>query len=188
MRPVLLILAVLLGLCGAAPIFAGAAAEYPPTRYSLMANVGQSYSPTNDIDYVTVSAAALFDYDRVWAHRAPEALRFKVEGTAGMTTAPRRRGVASANILALCFLDRWATSGLRPYVEAGIGVIYTDFQVDGQGLRVNFNPQAGVGVEFGRDGAPCWFAALRLQHLSNGGLHEDNRGVNSIMAQFGRFF
>lgn len=165
------------------------AAEVPvPTRYSLAAVAGQSYTPTNDREFLLLSTAALFDYERIWPHRAPEALRFKVEGSAGLSTAPRTRAVVSVNIFALYYLDGLRTAALRPYAEAGIGLIYTDFQEKDQGLRLNFNPQAGLGVEIGADGASPWFAALRLHHLSNGELHRDNRGMNSLLVQIGKFF
>lgn len=167
---------------------ASAADEPVPTRYSLAAVAGQSYSPTNDREFLLLSAAALFDYERVWPHRAPEALRFKVEGAAGLSTAPRTRGLVSGNIFALYYLDGLRTATLRPYAEAGIGLIYTDFQEKDQGLRLNFNPQAGFGVEIGADGASPWLVALRLHHLSNGELHRDNRGMNSLMVQIGKFF
>ena len=42
------------------------ATEHLTTRYSLSVNWGKSYSPTNDMELSAVSAAALFDYDRVW--------------------------------------------------------------------------------------------------------------------------
>lgn len=165
-----------------------AAAELIPPRYALAVGAGKTYSPTNDIDFALLSAVALFDYDRVWPHRAPEPLRFKVEGTAGMTTAPRSRAVISANMLALYFCDRLASERFRPYAEAGIGLSYTDFQVDGQGLRVNFNPQAGIGTEITAGDGPPWYTAIRLYHLSNGGLHHENRGMNAVVLQVGRFF
>ncbi|OHB33728.1 MAG: hypothetical protein A2X84_02895 [Desulfuromonadaceae bacterium GWC2_58_13] len=165
------------------------AAEDPiPTRFSLAASFGKTYSPNNDIDFVLATGAALFDYDRVWPHRAPESLRFKVEGSIGMTTAPRHRALVSVNMLALYFVDGLETHLLRPYVEAGIGLIYTDFQVDGQGLRLNFNPQAGLGMEIKSEDGPPWYAAIRLHHISNGELHDDNDGINAAVLQVGRFF
>ncbi len=158
------------------------------TRYSLGSSLGLVYDPGADVDFVLLSAAALSDYEQVWRHRAPDPLRFKVEGHVGFTTGTHMRTVASGNILALYFLDRFASPHLRPYLEAGIGIIYTDFQVDGQGLRVNFNPQTGVGMEMNwGEGAP-WFVGFRLYHISNGGLHHDNRGLNSVVLQLGRFF
>jgi hypothetical protein len=189
MRRAGLLLWLLAGFGLGGPVRALAADEPVATRHALAVDFGKSYSPSNDRDFLLLSAAALFDYDRVWPHRAPEALRFKVEGSAGLSAAPRVRAVVSGNVLALYYLDGWATSGWRPYAEAGIGLIYTDFQEEGQGLRINFNPQAGLGVEFGGENeAPPWFAAIRLHHLSNGELHRDNRGVNSLLVRIGKFF
>lgn len=158
--------------------------EPVPNRFGAALSAGHTYSP-GGIDFGLFTAVALFDYDRVWPHRAPAPLRFKVEATLGASTRPRTRTVASANMLALYYLEGWRTARLRPYVEAGIGLIYTDFQVSGQGLRLNFNPQAGIGAEIG---ATPWFAVLRLHHLSNANLHHDNRGVNSVLVQVGRYF
>lgn len=162
--------------------------EIVPTRFGTGLNYGLVYDPGNEIDFIQVSFFALFDYDAVWFHRAPEALRFKVEGVAGATVTPWVRGMASINMLALYFLDPLRGKSLRPYIEGGIGIIYNDFQVDGQGLRFNFNPQAGIGTELDLGRAGTWFAAVRAHHVSNGGLHKDNRGLNSVLFGVGRFF
>ncbi|MFA5514728.1 MAG: acyloxyacyl hydrolase [Desulfuromonadales bacterium] len=157
--------------------------EKVATRFGGAAAFGHAYDPEN-IDFLLVSGVALFDYDRVWPHRAPPPLRFKVEATLGLTTAPRSRAMASGNMIALYYLDSLRTEALRPYAEAGIGLIYTDYRVAGQGLRINFNPQAGIGTEIGGD----WYAAFRIHHLSNANLHRDNRGSNSLLLQIGRYF
>ncbi|WP_302504325.1 acyloxyacyl hydrolase [Geoalkalibacter halelectricus] len=170
------------------PLPVAAAQELVPTRFGLGGNLGSVYDPNEKIDFVQVVGLALFDYDAVWPHRAPEALRFKVEANLGLTTAPKMRVIASGNMLALYFLDRLRSSRLRPYAEAGIGLIYTDFQVDGQGLRINFNPQAGIGTEIETNRYGVWFTAFRLHHVSNADLHRDNRGINSVVLSFGRFF
>ena len=94
--------------------------------------------------------------------------------------------ITSANILAQYYLGG-GSGRFRPYVEAGIGLIYTDFQVEGQGLRFNFNPQAGLGCDLRTGGGVVWFTNLRLHHLSNGGLYDDNRGINSVLVQVGRY-
>ena len=160
----------------------------PSGRYSLAGNFGNSYSPDNEIQFIQLAAAALFDYDQVWPHSAPEPLRFKVEGSAGIATTPHSRALLSINMLALYFIDTLTTATFRPYVEAGIGVIYNDYQVDGQGLRINFNPQLGIGTEISTTDAAPWFVACRLHHISNGGLDDDNLAINSLMLQVGRFF
>jgi lipid A 3-O-deacylase len=157
-----------------------------PARYGLAVDYGHGYNPS-DLEFVMLSGVALFDYDAVWPHRAPEALRFKVELSAGSATRPSTRLVASANIFALYYLDMLATGGIRPYVEGGIGGIYTDFQVPGQGSRLNFNPQLGIGAEFEVAGG-TYFTAVRLHHASNAGLASENRGLNSVLMQAGRLW
>ncbi len=160
------------------------------SRYLLATNLANSYSPGNEISVFQLSASALYDYEQIWAHSAPDPLRFKVELNAGVASASDRhnRAIVSANMLALYFVDTLATTVLTPYVEAGIGVIYTDYQVKDQGLRINFNPQVGIGTEIHLDNSAKYFIATRLHHISNGGLHHDNRGINSVLLQFGRFF
>lgn len=161
---------------------------FTTTRYALALSGGQTYSPTNEIQFFQASAVALYDYDRIWPHRAPEPLRFKVEGSAGLASTPHCRAQLSLNMLALYFIDPLSTTTLRPYLEAGIGINYGDYQVDGQGLRVNFNPLVGIGSEIKTQDESIWFVTCRLHHISNGGFHSDNRGMNSAVIQIGRFF
>jgi hypothetical protein len=158
-----------------------------PTRYGMAAVLGHTYDP-EDINFVQLSGFIMWDYDKVWRHWAPDPLRFKVEGTAGLTTSPKTRGMASVGMMALYYLEFISNHRLNPYIEGGIGVIYTDFQVDGQGSRFNFNPQIGIGTEIQMDSGPPFFGAVRLSHISNAGLHEDNRGVNSVVLMIGRYF
>ncbi len=182
----MLLLAVVL-LTGRAVAVSATETATVPTRYGAGLAAGHLYDPNEGIDFVLASAFALFDYDRVWPHRAPPQLRFRVEASAGTTTGSFRRVLASANMFAVYRFER-PGARWRPYAEAGIGVIYTDFRVAGQGLRVNFNPQAGLGVEWRRTGGAPLYVNLRLHHVSNGGLHEDNRGLNSALVSVGTFF
>ncbi|MDY0190515.1 MAG: acyloxyacyl hydrolase [Desulfuromonas sp.] len=156
-------------------------------RYALATNLANSYSPGNDIAVYQLSAAALYDYDAIWPHAAPDSLRFKVELNAGIASAEHNRAIVSANMLAVYLVESLTTKVFTPYLEAGIGVIYTDYQVEDQGLRFNFNPQLGIGTEIKADNS-TYFIATRLHHISNGGLHHDNRGINSVLLQLGLFF
>jgi len=159
-----------------------------PTRYGLAGIIGSTFDPVSDIRFLQLSGFIMWDYDRVWRHWAPDPLRFKLEGTAGVTISPENRAMISVGMMALYYLDFFSTLRLRPYLEGGIGVIYTDFQVEGQGSRFNFNPQIGIGTEFKTDSGPPFFAAIRLSHISNAGLNSENRGVNSVFLMIGRFF
>jgi hypothetical protein len=159
-----------------------------PTRYGLAGVFAKTFDPVSDINYLQLTGFVMWDYDRVWRHWAPDPLRFKVEGSAGLTTSPKIRGMASVGMMALYYLESISRPRWNPYIEGGIGVIYTDFQVDGQGSRFNFNPQIGIGTEIQVESGPPVFGAIRLSHISNAGLHDDNRGVNSIVIMIGRFF
>ncbi|MBW2584575.1 MAG: acyloxyacyl hydrolase, partial [Deltaproteobacteria bacterium] len=46
----------------------------------------------------------------------------------------------------------------------------------------------GIGTEFKVDSGPPFFGAVRLSHVSNAGLHDENRGMNSVIILIGRFF
>ncbi|MBA4417532.1 MAG: acyloxyacyl hydrolase [Syntrophus sp. (in: bacteria)] len=162
--------------------------KYAPNRYGMGISIGNSYGPENDITFTLLSGFALFDYEKIWGHKVPEALRFKVEGSIGNTTRPDKKLMTSMNIFALYYIKALAFKSVRPYIEGGIGIIYTDFQVEGQGLRFNFNPQAGIGAEFNIGADATFFAALRAHHISNGGLNHDNTGINSVTLTLGRFF
>ena len=179
---------VLAGLLLAAVPARAASPWTQPQRLGLSLYEGMSYDPGNEIHFHLVQASALYDYAAVSGHRAPAALRLKVNASLGAANvAGDTRAVAAAGIMALYYLDRFAGASFRPYVEAGIGLIYTDFQVHDQGLRINFNPRFGAGCEFGGPERP-WFAAVHGHHLSNGHLYHDNRGINSVFIELGRYF
>ena len=161
--------------------------DYAPTRYGAAVLVGSAYDP-DTFGEVLLQGQMIVDYDRVFLHAAPEALRLKLEVSGGLTTAGNHRGLLSAGMLALYPFDNYKFGQWRPYVEAGIGVIYTDFQVDGQGSRINFNPQLGIGVEYPLAPGGAMTFGLRLYHLSNANIIDDNRGVNSALLQIGYLF
>ncbi len=187
-RYVFLFLAVgLLGLISAAP--AAAASDWSqPERRGIALYGGGSYNPDDGPTYALLSAHLLYDYDAIWFHRAPDPLRFKVEANLGVAEIESStRLVAAAQMMALIYAEGLSTSTFRPYAEAGIGLIYTDFQVYGQGLRLNFNPRFGLGCDFGRNGRP-WYVAVHAHHVSNSGLDENNVGINAVMLQLGRAF
>jgi len=163
---------------------------YEPNKYGISAIMGTVYDPADNIFFGQVSFSAIFDYDRIWRHRAPDNLRFKVAAAVGLAHLDSNnvRFIANTNILALYYLDLWTDTNISPFVEAGIGLIYTDYTVTGQAYRYNFNPQAGIGIEIKRRSGQTNFLALRMHHLSNSGINHDNRGQNSLILVFGQYF
>jgi hypothetical protein len=170
------------------PVFAGDTPVIDvPNRYGVSVVTGNSYDPKN-ITFVQISGFALFDHEKIFPHKAPEALRFKIEGSLGSMTRPERRLVVSANIFSLYFINMLATKTFKPYVEGGIGAIYADYRWEGQGARFNFNPQLGIGTEINTRSGNSFLMAVRLYHVSNAGLNKENRGFNAITLHIGRFF
>ena len=170
-------------------LFAGdAPVSDVPNRYGMSIAGGNSYDPQNDVTFVQISGFALFDHEKIFPHKAPEALRFKVEGSLGSMTRPEKRFIISASIFALYYINMLATKTLKPYVEGGIGGIYMDYRWEGQGARFNFNPQLGIGTEINTESGKPFLMALRLYHVSNAGLNKENRGLNAVTLHIGRFF
>ena len=52
----------------------------------------------------------------------------------------------------------------------------------------NFNPQAGIGMEFCSGSDPSFVAALRAHCVSNTELDDDYRGLHPVASGLGRFF
>jgi lipid A 3-O-deacylase len=159
-----------------------------PTQYGMSLEYGYTYDPGEDLSFLLARVFAIYDYGTVWHQDRPAALRFKVEAAAGSTLTPDSNLIVSLNMLALYYPGRLTGATLRPYLEGGIGGIYTEYRVKGQGLHYNFNPLLGVGCELPQTDGKNPFAAIRLHHVSNAGLNHHNRGVNSVELQVGRFF
>lgn len=169
-----------------APVFALSLDAPEQTGVAML--LGSSYDPQPTYRVAQLSLMALYDYEQIWSHRAPEPLRFKLEGNLGLADGPQTRLLASANFFALYYLRGLQGAGLTPYLEAGAGLVYADFQVEGQASRLNFNPQAGIGAAWQDDAGRSWYGALRAYHISNGGLWSANRGLNAVVLQLGRDF
>ncbi|MFN2267122.1 MAG: acyloxyacyl hydrolase [Desulfonatronovibrio sp.] len=162
--------------------------EKTAPRYGLGLNFGLGYNPSDARNFMSVTGVALYDYEDIWPHRAPEQLRFKLEGSLGGTSRSDSDFMASAGFLALYYLDSLSSSFFRPYIEGGAGLIFTEYKVKGQGSRLNFNPQVGLGMEITPASGFSLWMSMRLHHLSNAGINKDNRGVNSMVFQMGKYF
>lgn len=158
-----------------------------PDRKGLALQMTSSYDPDFQTSTLTSNFSLHYDHGQLWDQVRSGNKEFKLEGVLGGSVRSKVRTVVSINMMSLYYPDLFAEKSFRPYLEAGIGAIYTDYQVDDQGSRLNFNPQLGMGVVLpSRSGGG--YLALRLHHVSNGGLNHDNQGVNSLLLQIGRFF
>jgi len=177
----MILCALVMGMAG------GAAAQESPPRYGMALLAGQAYDPER-FGLVILQGNVQLPYDQVFWHSAPDSLFFKGELNLGMTTDGRDRSLVAVNMMAVKYIKTLSSASWKPYLEGGIGVVYTDFRIKGQGLRFNFNPQIGVGFDvttvYDRD----MTLGVRLHHLSNADLHRDNRGINSVLLVAGARF
>lgn len=156
------------------------AAQESSPRYGMALLAGQVYDPDR-FGLVILQGNVQLPYAQVFWHDAPASLFFKGELSLGMTTDGRDRALVAVNMMAVKYIESFSSATWKPYLEGGIGVIYTDFRVTGQGLRFNFNPQIGGGIDFIPAHGTEMSVGVRLHHLSNADLHRDNRGVNSVL-------
>lgn len=166
-----------------------------PSRYGMAGLWGKTVDPVTDIHYFQAAGLVMWDYDPIWRNWAPKSMKFKIEGSVGAAYKPETRAIISIGMVAHYALDSLSRPRLTPYLEGGLGVVYTDFQVkdpeppyESQGSRINFNPIIGIGLDFNRNPADRYFASFRLSHISNADLNSENRGVNSILFLVGRYF
>lgn len=168
----------------------GARAEMErlPPRQGFDLGYAVSRSPLFGLRYATVSYVRDWDHGSVWRNDGPPALRFRLETTAGLARVPMTRFLGCVNVIAVRYIDFLSGPMLRPYVEGGIGLSYTDFRVRGQGLRFNFDPQFGAGLEIQAAPDVAFHVDARWHHMSNAGLNHENRGINAVWVTTGLLF
>ena len=77
---------------------------------------------------------------------------------------------------------------LRPFIEGGEGIMYSDLRKQGLGTQMQFTSQVGAGIEYQvRPDLSVTFAA-RFRHMSNAGIHGGNPGLNLLYGLLGVTF
>jgi hypothetical protein len=79
-------------------------------------------------------------------------------------------------------------SRLRPFLEGGEGILYTDLRKEHFGTRFQFSSQIGVGLEYEIRPDLAFTIAARLRHMSNAGLGGSNHGLNTYFGLVGLTF
>ena len=75
-----------------------------------------------------------------------------------------------------------------PFIEAGAGLLGTDFDLKGQSDGFNFSVQGGLGLHFFVLPRVAVTAEARLHHISNAGLRQPNNGINDCLFLLGASF
>ncbi len=89
-----------------------------------------------------------------------------------------------ASVLPMLRFDRKAAGG-SPYIEAGVGLIYSEVRGIGLGSQINFNDSIGAGWTFTGASGNLLDLGLRVRHISHAGLWADsNKGMNTYFLTF----
>lgn len=82
----------------------------------------------------------------------------------------------------------FGTGRVRPFIDGGEGILYTDLRKQGYGSRVQFSSQFGAGLEYEARPDLGVVIGARFRHTSNAGLAEGNPGINTIFGMVGVTF
>jgi len=80
-------------------------------------------------------------------------------------------------------------TGFTPYIEGGLGLLYTDLRGYHLGGHFSFQETFGLGASYFLSQNLALTAAWRYRHVSNAGLYDDNAGLNTgvFLAGFSYF-
>jgi len=79
---------------------------------------------------------------------------------------------------------------IYPYIEGGLGVLYTDLRGYNLGGHFSFMETVGTGVTYFLNENVALNVGWRFRHISNASLYDENAGLNSdiIMGGISYFF
>lgn len=77
---------------------------------------------------------------------------------------------------------------LIPWVEAGVGIAATNLDPEGFGENFGFTPQLGFGVRYPLSSCRFIRISYRYHHISNAGLKDENRSIDSNIVFVGYSF
>lgn len=161
-------------------------------EYRYGVNVGYGFSVASNED---VRFASLYPFvGRVmtdpigegWTRGSVEVI---IEGAFSYVHKGQSSYSAGVNCLARYnFLPDSKT--LRPFVQGGPGIVQTNLELEKFGSKFNFSHNAGLGLQYFFSPGDAVTLEWRYFHLSNGGLDDDNDGLNmnNFFIGFSRMF
>lgn len=122
----------------------------------------------------------------------PGALEIAAEPFASVMTSLQSTKSGSLELgIGLPIFTYYFDLGLRvyPYIEGGLGLLYTDLRGYHLGGHFSFQETAGAGVTYFVNDNLALNAGWRFRHISNASLYKDNVGLNSgiFLAGFSYF-
>jgi len=173
------------------------AAEAGGARFTVREwgiRVGGGINQSSHIEYYAIQPYAglsLWDgADRWFAARGISA-RWIIEPWAAFVRDKHGRHQTESFEIGLSPIFARLTFGacaLRPFVEGGEGILYTDLRKQNLGTRMQFSSQLGAGIEYALRPDLALMLGGRFRHISNAGLSKSDPGINTIYGLIGITF
>jgi opacity protein-like surface antigen len=171
-----------------------AVAEEPLHRGAMEVSITGAFSVSHNVtekaDLETVNGYHLIPHLGyvVTDQRGSGWLRGNFELLAEPTLIHLDSSSSSATVGGLAALARWlfaASPTVRPYLEAGLGILGGQVDLRQTNCDVNFIIQGGPGVMLFVSDRTAVTAGYRFQHISNAGQCTANIGINSSVFVLG---
>jgi hypothetical protein len=124
----------------------------------------------------------------MWVHEGdtPGALSFGIEGNfSRIYETSNAMELGGGLLLRYVFHTPWP---VRPYLELGGGMLYSDLRNFSLGSRILFSCAGALGVELPVTESLALTAGYRFRHISNAGQSSQNPGLNSNLFAAGVSF
>ncbi len=161
------------------PVYAESPFRKGMTEWGLNAGFGDNFHVGNNVaEDVEFYFLAPY-WGKVFTERiGPGTLEFVVEGFLGSARqdSEDRYAIGITPLIVYNFID---FGRMVPFLEAGIGVLYTDLDPEDFGSHFNFTPQAGIGLGYEIAHQTFLKFSYRIHHISNAFLDQDNASIDS---------
>jgi hypothetical protein len=185
------LLGLLLSAVAATAVHAADLSQKGTEEFGFSLGIGNNFSTSfkggnvsEDIKFVSL----MFDWGKVFKELSRErSFQLSVEGAASYAEQEGEgRWAVSATPLFIYNFKK--TKRTIVFTEAGLGLLYTTLDPAQFGSQIDFLVQAGIGFRYRLANDQFFRFSYRYQHISNGGLDEDNEGIDSNFLVFGFSF
>ena len=148
---------------------------------SLLTGYGNASLENKSADYEVIPILPQFGFD---INPIAKKLHIEPKGIFELIAEPIMNVVINPDVnaevgasLLLRYSDK-ITSRIAPFIEGGVGVVYTTQHTHEQGTQYNFLPQIGAGIQCFLNKSFALTGGYRFRHMSNAGLDDDNSGID----------
>ena len=162
------------------------------TEWSFSVGYGQNFSinsqgsnVSEDVQYL----ALLISWARIF-HKftGGSSAAFSLEGILSYARQEKKEDRYLAGITPFLIYNFKAYRKITPWIEVGLGIAVTNLDPEGFGGDWGFTPQAGLGIRYAISDRQFLRFAYRFHHISNAGLQERNKSIDTNFLFLGYSF